>query len=75
MCGGFIGDILSPKVPKLPTAAPGVTPAAGEARGGLRGLIEEGERRRRVQKGGRPSTLLAGQQIAQEQQRKTLLGQ
>lgn len=75
MCGGFVGDVLGispPKAPRLPeTADPNVArQKAAEA-----ASVADIERRRRVQAGGRPSTILAGRQVAEEQQRKTLLGQ
>ena len=69
MCAGLFGG--GADFPTLPSVDPEIArkKAAETAR------VAE-ERRRRVQKGGRLGTILAGQKVAEEeQQRKTLLGQ
>lgn len=71
MCGGFVGDILGTTPPKLPAT---VDPNIARQKAAEAASIADIERRRKVQAGGRPATLLAGQQVA-EQQQKTLLGQ
>ena len=75
MCGGFVGDVLGispPKPPRLPAA---VDPNVARQKAAEAAGVADVERRRKVAAGGRPATLLAGQQVAEEQQRKTLLGQ
>ena len=63
-----ITGALSPDIPSLPST-PDPSVAAKEA------AAVDLERRRKVAKGGKKSTLLAGQKVAQDEQRKTLLGQ
>lgn len=67
MCSGLFGGPDLPKVPDPEIARKKAAEAAG---------VADVERRRRVQAGGRPATILAGRKVAEEeQQRKTLLGQ
>lgn len=71
---------LSPKLPDLPDPSKLEAQKSAELEAAKTQASEEAqkkelERRRAVLAGGRQSTILAGQQIAQEQQRKTLLGQ
>lgn len=64
--------LKKPSVPKLPETA---DPAVAQKKAVETAAVADVERQRRVQAGGRPSTILAGRLVAEEQQRKTLLGQ
>ncbi len=69
------GTSLIPK-PELPSVADVPTPLELQAQAATKAKEGETKRRRSILTGGRPSTNIAGRQVAQlEQQRKTLLGQ
>jgi hypothetical protein len=71
-----LGQTVVPGIPELPPVPEGATPEELKGKAAAKAAAEILERRRRIAKGGRKSTLLAGAEIAQQEQlKKTLLGQ
>jgi hypothetical protein len=70
LAGGLVPKPATP--PPLPATA---DPSVAKTQAAEAAAASDLERRRKVKAGGRASTLLAGQSVAQEQQKKTLLGQ
>lgn len=77
MCGKILKPITSALglTPSMPSLPPTADPNVAKRESAERAAAADLERRKRVQAGGRESTILAGRAASQDQQKKTLLGQ